>query len=1239
MQLTYTRVYPITPDERQRHLQSLIDRLSTEEKHLVEHTYKWIKYAAEPLTLKALAEAIRCSLPSEMAELRYIQSPEEFGRFVIKTLEGIVLLDGRDVRFSDDAFYEVPETSQLNGTQDQADRSHAGIATVCLSYLLGDEGQKMLHSLSVESHGLCEDDLNWSPLMLPRDSLVSYALRFWTTHYQAAGDYRPTDLANELLGDRRKRGAWTEAVYVTSNPFTRIQKEYISPLPYMAMFGLDDLIRRQIQDDERQDGWSQDQWLAIVEAARNGHEKTVALLFEHAHTDVDGLGEALHWAANFGEGGALDFLVSKALGIQEFQWPPYILNRAVAAGLETLVSALVHAGYNLNEEDSDGKRHAVHTAVEFGQDRVLKILLDSKRVDLTLENDDDKSPLMLGAEAGNPESIRHLLGAGASLNDCKGPLLRHAIAYASHEVLSVLMDALAPTDSGIVNMIHDGDNTLVPVIETASKGYERCTRVLLDRGADPNVINANGSALYQVIDKDRSRCIGRLLLEKGADPNGSTTNNPVDDGRETAMMRAIETGNELLVEMLLDHGANIDVIDPTRSWRGTPLTWAIRCGHVHIAKLLLGRGADVNLVSEEEPDSWSPLFSAAFERSSDMIEPLIKHGANVQWTRGTDQWSILHAAYDSANTLATLIQNGVVDINVTDRFNFTTLMHAARYNDKDSIEVLLRQKSPKADLEIMSIEEPTSTALHLACTHGCGDAVKLLLEAGADVNRQRSDGRFPLVLLLADTLTGNYTLEHLVELMLKQKPNLGLSDNDDNTVLHRIRGDTPLSVVMRLVEEGAPVNGFNYRRFTPLSWAVHIGNNAVARYLTTVRGSQNNVIQPEYGSILRMAVTDCSVEVVRVLVRFGIEHSIPDPESDKYILHSAIERFQKKERREIIRYLVEELGVDVNFTDNRAAHRSPLMKVVRELPDRSLLKYLLKHGANTNFVDIVGKTAVHWAAIHENIDAVKILFKFGADLSIGDKYGRTPLHFAAGKGSTEIVQFILEKHPPSLEVADLDGWTPLMWACRAQMNFAAKMLVETYKANSRVRSKDGEWSPLKIARVKNWPDAWLLSLVPDLDVHLDDESQDSRDYHTPPGKDHWPWECVGCLMVRHSTLPGQAYLEHRITDIEANSRSLGKPRFARFARSNCATNVTVTEKRCTIRSTHSLIWMNGTGSRQQKLRRYTSPSMDKRAGMGAEVKKSKTKMKAKAKRRKMTKVSRQAVDTAGNWRRPELEPL
>lgn len=68
--------------------------------------------------------------------------------------------------------------------------------------------------------------------------------------------------------------------------------------------------------------------------------------------------------------------------------------------------------------------------------------------------------------------------------------------------------------------------------------------------------------------------------------------NFMDEYGSTALLRAVNYGNEMLVSLLLDHGADIDAKD-SLGW--TALSRAVVNGNVKMVQLLVHRGANVNI--------------------------------------------------------------------------------------------------------------------------------------------------------------------------------------------------------------------------------------------------------------------------------------------------------------------------------------------------------------------------------------------------------------------------------------------------------------------------------------------------------------------------------------------------------------------------------------------------------------------------------------------------------------------
>ena len=84
-------------------------------------------------------------------------------------------------------------------------------------------------------------------------------------------------------------------------------------------------------------------------------------------------------------------------------------------------------------------------------------------------------------------------------------------------------------------------------------GQEEAMRVLLERGADPNVLSTSDIAKVPPLGTAafvRSVPLARLLLDSGADPNGR------GEGGFTALHSAAQNEDEELARLLLERGAD-----------------------------------------------------------------------------------------------------------------------------------------------------------------------------------------------------------------------------------------------------------------------------------------------------------------------------------------------------------------------------------------------------------------------------------------------------------------------------------------------------------------------------------------------------------------------------------------------------------------------------------------------------------------------------------------------------------
>ncbi|CVK87411.1 related to endocytosis ankyrin repeat protein Nuc-2 [Fusarium proliferatum] len=116
---------------------------------------------------------------------------------------------------------------------------------------------------------------------------------------------------------------------------------------------------------------------------------------------------------------------------------------------------------------------------------------------------------------------------------------------------------------------------------------------------------------------------------------------------------------------------------------------------------------------------------------------------------------------------------------------------------------------------------------------------------------------------------------------------------------------------------------------------------------------------------------------------------------------------------------------------------TPLMTAAAEGND-TMLQKLLGHSECKKRIsqgNVQGKTALHLAAKSGSLACVRLLLEAGAPASKTDEYGRTPMHYLAWvkqEHQQEIYEMIkfLQDYGADIEAKDLNGITPVLWACQ-----------------------------------------------------------------------------------------------------------------------------------------------------------------------------------------------------------------
>ena len=224
---------------------------------------------------------------------------------------------------------------------------------------------------------------------------------------------------------------------------------------------------------------------------------------------------------------------------------------------------------------------------------------------------------------------------------------------------------------------------------------------------------------------------------------------------DVPLIDAVRSGDVAEVRALLDQTADVDV---TSADGATALHWAVYEDRVAIVELLLDAGADVTSTNRYGVGAAS---LAAENGNAAILERLLDSGVDPATTMPGGETLLMTAARTGdTDTVRALLARGADPNARESRRGQTALMWAAANNNAAAIHVLVEQG---ADLHART-DNPSRTPgrgfssapatgftpLLFAVRGSHLDAVRVLLDAGADVNDAVSDGQSALVVATAN---------------------------------------------------------------------------------------------------------------------------------------------------------------------------------------------------------------------------------------------------------------------------------------------------------------------------------------------------------------------------------------------------------------------------------------------------------------------------------------------------------
>jgi ankyrin repeat protein len=469
------------------------------------------------------------------------------------------------------------------------------------------------------------------------------------------------------------------------------------------------------------------------------------------------------------------------------------------------------------------------------------------------------------------------------------------------------------------------------LVDLVANGERAEALTLLDTGTDVNETLSDGStALLYAAYNGDAELVGKLL-DADADPNVR------NEYGSFPLSEAVQSGNVDVVRLLLEHGAEPNM---TNLEGETALMVAARSGQLAAAELLLEHGADVD--AKETWGGQSALMWAAAQSQPEMIKLLIAAGANINEHGAARLWD-----------RRIMNEPRPKDMN---KGGFNPLLYAARQGCIECVKVLA-----EAGADLNATDPDRISPLNLALINLHFDTAAALIEAGADVNQWDLFGRAPL-----------YNAVDLHTLPVGGRTDIPSED--------KLSG---YDIAQMLLERGADPN-------------MQLKVRPPYRNAVFDRGSDN--VLAEGATPLIRAARAADTESVKLLLEHGAEVDLPNARGHTPLLivagidwPSAPTRGRYKTEAQSIETMkvLLEHGADIN-----AVTGDPARRPITQLTDAERGAGLQPAIRGAGLVD--GQTALHAAAKMGWNQIVKFLIDNGAAQQVVDSSGRTPYDLAMG---------------------------------------------------------------------------------------------------------------------------------------------------------------------------------------------------------------------------------------------------
>ena len=683
--------------------------------------------------------------------------------------------------------------------------------------------------------------------------------------------------------------------------------------------------------------------------------------------------------------------------------------------------------------------HVLATTTDHDMMTVAEAVIE-KGADLNLQTIEGETALVVSVKHDHTAMFELLLRKGSNLElastDGKTALWHSLVKELGPEAKweeGTLASKLVSAGADPSSVCSGGQDTILHSLSRA--GHEDAGLYLVSVGARVDSVNALGETPLHVAGSRGLATLATALVVAGADPNIQTNSGAGEVWRQTPLHLALESGQETVVSCLLEFSQPCEGLDTKlldlnikNSAEETPLCAALARGQLHLAKQMIQSGADVNVT---DGSGLSLLLRAIQEKNISAATFLLSQGADIN-TRSPQGLTPLELAVqkEADNIVEKLAAAGA---DMSNSSSGEPILWISLEGEKYDTASILVRHGVDTDSWGPGPDGCSQTLLHRAVDENKEEAACFLVRAGCDMNCSRragpggtggeeaTDGQAAL------HLATQWGQESVVTTLIEHGADINLQDSEGKTVVHHAIESGHQGIINMLL--GCPNINLSARDkagLSPFATAMTQKNNTAARVILELEPGAAEQPDSRGKNFLHTAIIRGDLESLLFLISINVNvHSKTGDSSKLAPLLLAVQVGNEMMVRNLL--LAGASAGERTLTGQTGLH------LAAESDTDQIASILLANGVDFSALDEEGNNALHVAVKLGNLKTARVLLtESRIDADVFNGKGRSAFHVLArfcDNNPVEMCDLFLECMPEyNIDRPDGDGNTPLLLA-------------------------------------------------------------------------------------------------------------------------------------------------------------------------------------------------------------------